>query len=94
MPNSAIFYLNELFISVDIDVDTDFLWMSIALLNQQLIEKPYKILHCNINFLTATVSKVKEAEKLYSLESRIFLEYMEIYHYPLFCYLRDKGFNC
>lgn len=28
------------------------------------------------------------------MESRIFLESMGIYHYPLFCYLRDKGFNC
>jgi hypothetical protein len=28
------------------------------------------------------------------LESRIFLESTGIYHYPLFCYLRDKGFNC
>ena len=31
---------------------------------------------------------------LYSSESRIFLESTGIYHYPLFCYLRDKGFNC
>jgi hypothetical protein len=30
---------------------------------------------------------------MYSLESRIFLESTGIYHYPLFCYLRDKGFN-
>ena len=28
------------------------------------------------------------------MESRIFLESTGIYHYPLFCYLRDKGFNC
>jgi transposase len=44
--------------------------------------------------LTTAVSKIKEAEDLYSLESRIFLESTGIYHYPLFCYLRDKGFNC
>ena len=47
-----------------------------------------------MNSLTTAVSKIKEAEELYSLESRIFLESTEIYHYPLFCYLRDKGFNC
>lgn len=29
---------------------------------------------------------------MYSLESRIFLESTGIYHYPLFCYLSDKGF--
>ena len=68
--------------------------MSIALPNQQFVGKPYKILHNSIDSLTTAVSKIKEAEELYSLESRIFLESTGIYHYPLFCYLRDKGFNC
>ena len=40
------------------------------------------------------VGKPYKAEEMYSLESRIFLESTGIYHYPLFCYLRDKGFNC
>jgi transposase len=31
---------------------------------------------------------------MHSLESRIFLESTGVYHYPLFCFLRDKGFNC
>lgn len=44
--------------------------------------------------LTTAVSKIKDAEELYSLESRIFLESTGIYHYPLFCYLRDKVFHC
>ena len=65
-----------------------------ALPNQQFVGKPYKILHNSIDSLTTAVSKIKEAEELYSLESRIFLESTGIYHYPLFCYLRDKGFNC
>ena len=94
MSNKVIFNLDELFISVGIDVGADFSWMSIALPNQQLVGKPYKILHSNMNSLTSAVSKIKEAEELYSLESRIFLESTGIYHYPLFCYLRDKGFNC
>ena len=68
--------------------------MSIALPNQQFVGKPHKILHNSIDSLTTAVSKIKEAEELYSLESRIFLESTRIYHYPLFCYLRDKGFNC
>jgi Transposase and inactivated derivatives len=94
MSNKVIFNLDELFISVGIDVGADFSWMSIALPNQQFVGKPYKILHCNMASLTIAVSKIKEAEELYSLESRIFLESTGIYHYPLFCYLRDKGFNC
>ena len=94
MSDKVIFNLDELFISVGIDVGADFSWMSIALPNQQFVGKPYKILHNSMNSLTAAVSKIKEAEELYSLESRIFLESTGIYHYPLFCYLRDKGFNC
>ena len=93
MCNKVIFNVDELFISVGIDVGADFSWMSIALPNQQFVGKPYKILHNSMDSLTAAVSKIKEAEELYSLESRIFLESTGIYHYPLFCYLRDKGFN-
>ena len=94
MSNNVIFNLDELFISVGIDVGADFSWMSIALPNQQFVGKPYKILHSSMDSLATAVSKIKEAEELYSLESRIFLESTGIYHYPLFCYLRDKGFNC
>lgn len=84
----------NLFISVGIDVGADFSWISIALPNQTFVGKPFKILHSDLNSLSSAVSKIKEAEELYSLESRIFLESTGIYHYPLFCYLRDKGFNC
>ena len=83
----------NLLISVGIDVGADFSWMSIALPNQAFVGKPFKILHSDLNSLSLAVSKIKEAEELYSLESRIFLESTGIYHYPLFCYLRDKGFN-
>lgn len=83
----------DLFISVGIDVGADFSWMSIALPNQTFVGKPFKILHSDLNSLSLAVSKIKEAEELYSLESRIFLESTGIYHYPLFCYLRDTGFN-
>ncbi|NBH15403.1 IS110 family transposase [Lachnospiraceae bacterium] len=93
MSNKVFFNPDELFVSVGIDVGADFSWMSIALPNQQFVGKPYKILHNSMDSLTAAVSKIKEAEELYSLESRIFLESTGIYHYPLFCFLRDKGFN-
>jgi transposase len=83
----------DLFISVGIDVGADFSWMSIALPNQTFVGKPFKIIHSDLNSLAIAVSKIKEAEELYSLESHIFLESTGIYHYPLFCYLRDKGFN-
>lgn len=82
----------DLFISVGVDVGADFSFMSIALPNQTFVGKPFKIIHSDFNSLSMAVSKIKEAEEMYSLESRIFLESTGIYHYPLFCYLSDKGF--
>ena len=68
MSNKVIFNLDELFISVGIDVGADFSWMSIALPNQQFVGKPYKILHNSIDSLTTAVSKIKEAEAIYKAE--------------------------
>lgn len=85
--------MTELFISVGIDVGADFSFMSIALPNQTFVGKPFKITHSNLNSLEAAVSKIKEAEESNSLKARIFLESTGVYHYPLFCYLRDKEFN-
>ncbi len=85
-------FKHDLFISVGIDVGADFSFMSIALPNQTFVGKPFKIIHSDFNSLSMSVSKIKEAEEMYSLESRIFLESTGIYHFPLFCYLRDKGF--
>ena len=86
-------WFQNLYISIGIDVGADFSWMSIALPNQTFHGKPFKIIHSDLDSLKLAVSKIEEAEELYSLEIRIFLESTGIYHYPLFCYLRDKGFN-
>jgi transposase len=85
---------NKTFLSVGIDVGADISYMSIALPNQLIVGKPFKITHSNLSSLERAVSAIKEAEEAYSLESRVFLESTGIYHYPLFCYLRDRGFNC
>lgn len=85
--------MTDLYISVGIDVGADFSFMSIALPNQTFVGKPFRITHSNLNSLETAVSKIKEAEESNSLKARIFLESTGIYHYPLFCYLRDKGFN-
>ena len=85
--------MTDLYISVGIDVGADFSFMSIALPNQTFVGKPFKITHSNLNSLGTAVSKIKEAEESNSLKARIFLESTGVYHYPLFCYLRDKGFN-
>lgn len=85
--------VDNFFISVGIDVGADFSWMSIALPNQLFVGKPFKIIHNNLDSLEMAVSTIKKAEESNSLKVRIFLESTGIYHYPLFCYLREAGFN-
>ena len=81
------------FISVGIDVGADFSFMSLALPNQTFIGKPFKIVHNNLNSLERAVLTIREAEELHSMKARIVMESTGVYHYPLFCYLRDKVFD-
>lgn len=82
------------YISVGLDVAADFTWMSIMLPNGTLAGKPFKIVHSDPQSRELAVTKIKEAQELYSLRSRCFLESTGIYHIPLLCFLRDKGFDC
>jgi len=84
---------SKLFISVGIDVGADFSFMSLALPSQTFIGKPFKIVHANLNSLEKAAFTIKEAEELHSMKARIVMESTGIYHYPLYCYLRDKGFD-
>ena len=82
------------YLSVGLDVGADFTWMSIMLPNGILTGKPFKIIHADPQSRELAVTKIKEAQEMYSLESRCFLESTGIYHIPLLCFLRDKGFDC
>ena len=82
------------YLSVGLDVGADFTWMSIALPNGSFIGKPFKIIHSDPRSRDLAVTKIKEAQETYSLKSRCFLESTGIYHIPLLCFLRDKGFDC
>ena len=92
MSNKVIFNLDELFISVGIDVGADFSWMSIALPNQQFVGKPFKILHNSIDSLTTAVSKIKE-EELYSLKKSFSSNHGNL-SLPTLLLSSYKGFNC
>ncbi len=85
---------NTSYLSVGLDVGTDFTWMSIMLPNGMLAGKPFKIVHSDPQSRKLAVAKIKEAQEAYSLESRCFLESTGIYHIPLLCFLRDKGLDC
>lgn len=82
------------YLSVGFDVGADFTWMSIALPNGSFIGKPFKIIHSDPMSRDLAVAKIKEAQETYALKSRCFLESTGIYHIPLLCFLRDKGFDC
>ena len=82
------------YLSVGLDVGADFTWMSIMLPTGTLTGKPFKIVHSDPHSRELAVTKIKEAQEMYSLESRCFLESTGIYHIPLLYFLRDKGFDC
>jgi transposase len=82
------------YLSVGLDVGADFTWMSIALPNGSFIGKPFKVIHNDPYSRELAVAKIKEAQEMYSLKSRCFLESTGIYHVPLLCFLRDKGLDC
>jgi len=83
----------EKFLSVGIDVGSTFSWMSIVDPNETLILKPFKIIHNDLDSLNRALTEIKKAEELYSLKSHTFLESTGIYHFPLFCYLMESGFE-
>ena len=82
------------YLSVGLDVGADFTWMSIRLPNGILTGKPFKIIHSDPASRDLAIKKIKEAQEMYSLESRCFLESTRIYHIPLLCFLRDQVFDC
>ena len=84
---------NKNYISVGIDVGCAFCFMTIVAPDGSVMLIPFIFTHYNRVSLEKAVSAIKKAEELHSLESRTFLESTGIYHFPLFCYLVDCGFN-
>lgn len=81
------------YISVGIDVGSVFSLMSIVDQQENLILKPFKIIHNNPDSLERAISAIKKAEESHSMKSRTFLESTGIYHFPLFCHLKESGFE-
>lgn len=81
------------FISVGVDVSADFSWISILTPDHQPIVKAFKVDHSSLDSLEKAVSTIKKAEESNSMKARIFLESTGIYHFPLFCYLKERGFE-
>lgn len=81
------------YISVGIDVGSAFSFMSIVDPQERVILKPFKIIHNNPDSLARAISAIKKAEESNSMKSRTFLESTGIYHFPLFCHLKESGFE-
>lgn len=81
------------FISVGIDVGADFSELSIALPNYDLVGKPYKLIHSKPQSLQGAVERIRAAERRENLRAKIFLESTGIYHYPLYYYFKDLGYE-
>lgn len=84
---------NYNYISVGIDVGSIFSLMSIVDPQERLILKPFKIIHNDPDSLARAVLAIKKAEESNSMKSRTFLESTGIYHFPLFCHLKESGFE-
>ena len=81
------------YLSVGIDVGSAFSFMSIVDPDENLILKPFKIIHNDLDSLNRALAAIKNAEESNSLKSRTFLESTGIYHFPLFCFLMESGFE-
>ena len=81
------------YISVGVDVAADFSWFSILTPDGREFRKPFKVEHDNVDSLKNAVLTIKEAEELHSMKSKTFLESTGIYHFPLFCHLKELGFE-
>ena len=81
------------YISVGVDVAADFSWFCILTPDGKEFRKPFKVEHDNADSLRNAVLTIKKAEEQYSMKSRTFLESTGIYHFPLFCHLKELGFE-
>lgn len=84
---------NSPYLSVGIDVGSTFSIMTIVDPYEKVVGKPFKILHNKMDSLERACSEIRKAEELNSMKSRTFLESTGIYHFPLFCYLKESGFE-
>ena len=81
------------YISVGIDVGSSFNLMSIIDQYEQVILKPFRIIRNTPDSLARAVYAIKKAEEPNSMKSRTFQESTGIYHFLLFCHLKESVFE-
>ena len=81
------------YLSVGIDIGADFSLMAIALPTQEIIGKPYKILHSSNRSVEGAVERILSTGRAYELPVRVYMESTGIYHLPLYHRLKDAGLD-
>jgi len=81
------------YISVGIDIAADDSVVCIMLPSFEPIGKPFKVVHTDLGSLEKVISAIKKAEYKFQMKSQIFLESTGIFHFPLFCFLKNEGFE-
>jgi len=79
-------------IVVGVDVAADFSYFCILTPNGKEFRKPFRVDH-NPKAVEKAALTIRKAEELYSTKSTIFMESTGIYHFPLFCFLKELGFE-
>lgn len=82
---------NPKYLSIGIDIGADFSLMAIALPSQELIGKPYRIIHSSQRSLDGAIARIFSTMKQYGLPARVFMESTGIYHYPVYHKLKEAG---
>ena len=77
--------------SVGIDIGADFSLMSVALPTQEIIGKPYKILHSSYRSVQGAVDRVLFLRQTHELPVRVYMESTGVYHLPLYHRFKDAG---
>jgi transposase len=85
--------MEQPFLSIGIDVGADFSLMAAALPTQEIIGRPYKIMHSSLDSLQGAVSRIRALQAQYGLKVKVFMESTSIYHRPLYYRLKDEGFD-
>ena len=81
------------YLSVGIDVGSDFSLMAVALPTQELVGKPYKIFHDSQRSMDGAIDMILSLMKKHGLSARVFMESTGIYHFPLYYRMKDAGLN-
>jgi transposase len=81
------------YISVGIDVGSEESFICIMPPSFETFSKPFKVVHTNLDSMAKAVAAIKKAEERFSMKAQVFLESTGIFHLPLFCFLREAGFE-